>query len=104
MPSEAPPVLYEVAGPVARLTINRPEARNALSPEVMEGLLAAFDRAGADPAVRVLVLTGAGDKAFSAGGDLGGRGFKSDDPAGQAPRPLPKGIAGPPHQPRTFPR
>jgi enoyl-CoA hydratase len=75
MPSEAPPVLYEVDGPVARLTINRPEARNALSPDVMEGLLAAFDRAAADAEVRVLVLTGAGDKAFCAGGDLGGRGF-----------------------------
>ena len=90
MPSEAPPVLYEVAGPVARLTINRPEARNALSPEVMEGLLAAFDRAGADAAVRVVVLTGAGDKAFCAGGDLGGRGF------------LQKGFAERHHDRRTF--
>jgi len=102
MPSEAPPVLYEVAGPVARLTINRPEARNALSPEVMEGLLAAFDRAGADPALRVLVLTGAGDKAFCAGGDLGGRGFKSDDPAGQALRAMQKGFAERHHDRRTF--
>ncbi|RIL08246.1 MAG: crotonase [Proteobacteria bacterium] len=57
------------------MTINRPDARNALSQEVMEGLLAAYDRAAADPAARVLVLTGAGDKAFCAGGDLGGSGF-----------------------------
>jgi len=90
MSSEAPPVLYEVAGPVARLIINRPEARNALSAEVMEGLLSAFDRAGADPEVRVLVLTGAGDKAFCAGGDLGGRGF------------LQKGFAERHHDRRTF--
>jgi enoyl-CoA hydratase/carnithine racemase len=85
----AAPVLYRVEGAVARVTINRPEARNALSQEVMEGLLDAFDRAAADPAARVLVLTGAGDKAFCAGGDLGGRAFaKSDDSEGQAPRAM----------------
>jgi enoyl-CoA hydratase/carnithine racemase len=93
MASEAAPVLYEVSGHVARLTINRPEARNALSQDVMEGLLAALDRAAADPEVRVLVLTGAGEKAFCAGGDLGGRGFKPDDPAGQALRAMQKGFA-----------
>jgi enoyl-CoA hydratase/carnithine racemase len=76
MSSEAPPVLYELSGPVARITINRPDARNALSPEVIEGLLAAFDRAAADAAARVVVLTGAGERAFCAGGDLGGRGFE----------------------------
>jgi enoyl-CoA hydratase/carnithine racemase len=69
-------VLYQVDAAVARITINRPEARNALSPEVMEGLRDSFERAAGDPAVRVLVLTGAGDKAFCAGGDLGGRGFQ----------------------------
>jgi enoyl-CoA hydratase len=74
--SEATPVLYAVEGAVARITLNRPEARNALSPAMMEGLLDAFDRAGADPAVRVGILTGAGDKAFCAGGDLGGSGFQ----------------------------
>ena len=68
-------VLYEVAGSVARITINRPEARNALWPAVMEGLLRAFERAAADPEVRAVVLTGAGDRAFCAGGDLGGPGF-----------------------------
>jgi len=70
---DAPPVLYDVDRGVARITINRPEARNALSQEVMLGLLDAFERARRDDAVRVLVLTGAGDKAFCAGGDLGGR-------------------------------
>jgi enoyl-CoA hydratase/carnithine racemase len=76
MSAEAPPVLYERSGAVARITINRPEARNALSPEVIEGLLVAFDDAARDDAVRVVVLTGAGDRAFCAGGDLGGRGFE----------------------------
>jgi enoyl-CoA hydratase len=65
-------IRYEVAGPVARVTINRPEKRNALNITVMRELRAAMGLARADAAVRVVVLTGAGDKAFSAGGDLGG--------------------------------
>jgi enoyl-CoA hydratase/carnithine racemase len=63
-------VLYERRGPVAWLTINRPEARNALNKAVRDGLLAGVDRFNADDQARVLVLTGAGDKAFCAGGDL----------------------------------
>lgn len=65
-------VLYETAGPLARVTINRPEVRNALNVTVMRELREAFALLKADDAVRVAVLTGAGDKAFSAGGDLGG--------------------------------
>jgi enoyl-CoA hydratase len=65
-------VLYETAGPVARVTINRPERRNALNVTVMRELREAMALAREDPAVRVVVLTGAGDRAFSAGGDLGG--------------------------------
>jgi enoyl-CoA hydratase/carnithine racemase len=65
-------VLYEAAGGVARVTINRPERRNALSWTVMSELRDAFEAAKADPAVRVVTLTGAGDKAFCAGADLGG--------------------------------
>ena len=61
---------YALDGPVAWLTINRPEARNALNREVREGLFDGFRRFSADPAARVLVLTGAGDRAFCAGGDL----------------------------------
>jgi enoyl-CoA hydratase/carnithine racemase len=61
---------YELRGPVAWLTINRPEARNALNQEVREGLFAGFRRFNDDPAAAVLVLTGAGDQAFCAGGDL----------------------------------
>ena len=54
---------------VATLTMNRPEARNALSPDILSGLLAALPRLAADPAVRVVVLTGAG-RAFCSGGDV----------------------------------
>ncbi|GAA2435955.1 enoyl-CoA hydratase-related protein [Actinomadura vinacea] len=67
-------VLYEVAEGVARITLNRPEARNALSDQMVDELLEAFGRARADDAVRVIVLTGAGDRAFCAGADLGGLG------------------------------
>jgi enoyl-CoA hydratase/carnithine racemase len=102
MTGEAEPVLYEVAAGVARVTINRPEARNALSPAVMDGLLAAFGRAAADPAVRAVVLTGAGERAFCAGGDLGGPGFKSDDPEGQALRTLQKSNLERHHDRRSF--
>lgn len=63
-------VLYDVSGSTATLTINRPEARNALSNEVIGLLTEHLRRAGEDPAVRVVVLTGAGERAFCAGGDL----------------------------------
>lgn len=65
-------LLVEVDGPVTRLTINRPEKRNSLSWDVLADLRAALAAAKADPAVRCLVLTGAGDKAFCAGADLTG--------------------------------
>jgi enoyl-CoA hydratase len=65
-------VLYETAGRAARVTINRPEKRNALNVTVMRELREAMALAHEDAEVRVVVLTGAGDKAFSAGGDLGG--------------------------------
>ncbi|MFC4056356.1 enoyl-CoA hydratase/isomerase family protein [Actinomadura syzygii] len=65
-------VLYSVDDRVARITLNRPDARNALDDQMIGELLAAFERATADDAVRVIVLTGAGDRAFCAGADLGG--------------------------------
>lgn len=64
-------VLYRGDGAVARITINRPHRRNAMSWPVVRGLRAALSRAGADPAVRVVVLSGAGDRAFCSGADLG---------------------------------
>jgi enoyl-CoA hydratase/carnithine racemase len=61
---------YELRGPVAWLTINRPEARNALNKQVRDGLFAGVRRFNDDTDAKVLVLTGAGDKAFCAGADL----------------------------------
>lgn len=55
---------------IAILTINRPDTRNALSKEVREGLFDAWERFEHDDALRVAILTGSGDKAFCAGGDL----------------------------------
>ena len=55
---------------IAIITLNRPEARNALGKEIREGLFVAWERFERDPALRVAILTGAGDKAFCAGGDL----------------------------------
>lgn len=63
-------VRYEVVRRVAWLTIDRPAARNALSAEVRRGLSEGFERFAGDGAAAVLVLTGTGDKAFCAGGDL----------------------------------
>jgi enoyl-CoA hydratase/carnithine racemase len=65
-------VLTSVADGVARITVNRPERRNALSWSVIAELRAALAEVKADADVRVVVLTGAGDKAFCAGADLGG--------------------------------
>jgi enoyl-CoA hydratase/carnithine racemase len=63
-------VLVEACGPVLWMTINRPDKRNALSASVVAGLGAAVRQCSDDPAIRVGVITGAGDKAFCAGADL----------------------------------
>jgi enoyl-CoA hydratase len=55
---------------IAVITLNRPEARNALGKDIRDGLFAAWDRFERDAALRVAILTGAGEKAFCAGGDL----------------------------------
>ncbi len=55
---------------IAIITINRPEQRNCLSKEVRDGLFAAWDRFERDDKLRVAILTGSGEKAFCAGGDL----------------------------------
>jgi enoyl-CoA hydratase/carnithine racemase len=80
-------IAYAVTDHVARITLNRPEARNALNDQMTDELLAAFERAKADQDVRVIVLTGAGDKAFCAGADLGGLGAQlRERPDGAATR------------------
>src|ERR1700687_77063 len=63
-------LLYERRGPVALLTFNRPQARNALTWAMYEGLFACCEHVDADDRVKVLVLRGAGDKAFVAGTDI----------------------------------
>ena len=58
-------------GHVALVTLNRPEARNAISPEMLVRLADAWTAVRDDPDIRVAVVTGAGDKAFCSGADLG---------------------------------
>ena len=77
-------IRYAVDGAVARITLNRPEVRNAQSQRLLFEMDDAFTRAGDDPAVHVIVLAGAGD-TFSAGHDLGSKQVR-DDPS-QNPRP-----------------
>jgi enoyl-CoA hydratase/carnithine racemase len=74
------PVEYEVSGRRATITINDPERRNPMSVVTMAGLLECTRSAIGDPDVGVIVYTGAGDRAFSAGGDLSGSFV--DDPIG----------------------
>jgi enoyl-CoA hydratase len=63
-------VLYEVRGPLALITLNRPSKRNAISLGTLEELHQAVTLAEQDEAVRVLAFTGAGDRAFASGSDL----------------------------------
>ena len=63
-------VLYEKDGPVVTITLNRPSARNALTPEMLCRVADAFIDFRDDDRLRVAILTGAGDIAFCAGGDL----------------------------------
>jgi enoyl-CoA hydratase len=69
--SEMLPLLYRKDGAVATFTLNRPAARNALTPELVCRLADAVADFVADPQLRVGILTGSGDKAFCSGGDLG---------------------------------
>ncbi|HMJ73921.1 MAG TPA: enoyl-CoA hydratase-related protein [Solirubrobacterales bacterium] len=71
-------VKYEVAEGVATVTLNNPEKRNMLSGQMLTELVDAMKRARNDEEARAVVLTGAGDKAFCAGADLGG--FAADMP------------------------
>jgi enoyl-CoA hydratase len=63
-------VIYEKGNGFATITLNRPEALNAFSKEVVEEILQAIEDVKADETIRVVVLTGAGEKAFSAGADI----------------------------------
>src|SRR5687767_10365798 len=80
-------ILYELSGDgIAKITINRPEVRNAFRPQTLFQLSEAFDRARDDPEVGVIILTGAGDQAFCSGGDQrirGDDGYIGDDEVAQ---------------------
>ncbi len=67
-------ITYLVAEGIAKITINRPEVRNAFRPETLAELRIAFDLARDDDQVGVIILTGAGDEAFCSGGDINVRG------------------------------
>jgi naphthoate synthase len=79
-------IRYEVAEGIAKLTICRPEVRNAFRPRTLFELQDAFERARSDPAVGVIVLTGEGAQAFCSGGDQrirGDDGYVGDDGVGR---------------------
>lgn len=62
--------VYESDSGIARITINRPEVRNAVRPKTYEELTDAMNRAASDPTIGVVVLNGAGDRAFCSEGDV----------------------------------
>jgi naphthoate synthase len=79
-------ILYERAESIARITINRPEGRNAFRPQTLAELRDAFTRARDDIDVAAIIFTGAGDKAFCSGGDQrirGDDGYMGDDEVAQ---------------------
>jgi naphthoate synthase len=67
-------ILYDKADGIAKITINRPEVRNAFRPQTVREMSLAFEDARDDPRVGVIILTGQGDKAFCSGGDQRVRG------------------------------
>jgi enoyl-CoA hydratase/carnithine racemase len=68
--SEFTQILYDVADGIATITLHRPEKMNAFTNIMMKEMIAAFDLIDADDAVRVVIVTGHGDRAFCAGADL----------------------------------
>jgi E-phenylitaconyl-CoA hydratase len=88
-----PTVLYEQSGRIVTITINRPEAMNAIDPEAHEALVAAWTRFRDDDAAWVAILTGAGERAFSAGADLK-KLIPAAFAAGGPPGPGDQGLGG----------
>ncbi len=79
-------IRYEKAEGIAKITINRPDVRNAFRPLTVREMIQAFEDAREDPEIGVVILTGAGDEAFCSGGDQrvrGSAGYVGDD---QVPR------------------
>ena len=82
MTTETQDLLFDVSGGIARITMNRPQARNACTFEMYEKLSEACEAVNADDAVKVLIVTGAGEKAFSSGTDIAlFKDFKTADDA-----------------------
>ena len=81
-------VLYEVSGQTAWITLNRPEALNAINEEMRLGIVEMCARAQADRDVQVVLVRGAGEKAFTVGGDLKERAQRNADPAEAQASPL----------------
>jgi naphthoate synthase len=79
-------IRYELSGDgIAKITINRPEVRNAFRPQTVVELSQAFERAREDPSVGVIILTGEGPLAFCSGGDQrvrGDRGYETEPGSG----------------------
>jgi len=63
-------VLLEHDGPIATITINRPESLNALNPDVLQGVILALGKIASNPSIRSVIITGKGPKAFVAGADI----------------------------------
>ena len=84
-------LLYSVDEGVATITLNRPDRMNAFTPRMMLDLIEVFDVTDADDAVKAVIVTGAGERAFCAGADLGSGGSTFD----ASNRPEALGAAGP---------
>jgi naphthoate synthase len=79
-------VLYDTLDGIAKITINRPEVRNAFTPQTLFDLADAFERARDDPSIGVIILTGQGTEAFCSGGDQrvrGDDGYRDDKGIGR---------------------
>ena len=79
-------ILYDTSGGIAKITINRPEVRNAFRPKTLFELSDAFNAARDDPNTGVIIFTGAGDEAFCSGGDQrvrGDDGYKDEKGVGR---------------------
>ena len=79
-------ILYDTSGGIAKITINRPEVRNAFRPKTLFELSDAFNVARDDPDIGVIIFTGAGDEAFCSGGDQrvrGDDGYKDEKGVGR---------------------
>ena len=70
--TEPTQIRVDVAEHILTITLDRPEAMNAFTAQMMREMIAAFDRADADDDVRAVIVTGDGDRAFCAGADLSG--------------------------------